>query len=382
LDGEYSVMGDRIFINNDSIRTEEQETIGGKMRKICFIFIIFSIFIFSGCGEKTTEQSKNSFELWNECESISALQNYVAAVTDEKSENFIPVEDRIAVFDMDGTLCGELFPEYIEYLLLEYRCLDDPAYKDIASDELKEVANLIRESGKEYKTPAVDHFDLVHGKAQAKAFEGLTPDEFIAYVKTFLKREARGFKGLTYANSIYKPMIEVVKYLQNNGFTTYIVSGSDRMLCRALACEALDIPENQVIGMDVRLVASNQAGKDGLDYQFNAGGKDKLVRSGELWLKNLKMNKVFNIAQEIGKQPVLSFGNSSGDVSMHEYTVTNNKYKAMAFMLIADDTERDHADMTETNKRKAKWEEKGYTIISMKNDFKTIYGEGVVKTDD
>lgn len=347
------------------------------------LVITFMAAAFAGCNENDEKtDSRNPFELWNECDSISALKDYVATVTDEKSADFIPVEDRIAVFDMDGTLCGELFPEYIEYLLLEYRCLDDPAYKDIADDELREVANLIRESGKEYKTPAVDHFDLVHGKAQAKAFEGLTPDEFIAYVKTFLKREAQGFEGLTYANSIYKPMIEVVAYLQNNGFSTYIVSGSDRMLCRALAGEVLNIPENQVIGMDVRLVAANQGEKDGLDYQFNAGGSDKLVRSGELWLKNLKMNKVFNIAQEIGKQPVLSFGNSSGDVSMHEYTVTGNKYKAMAFMLIADDTERDHADMEETNKRKAKWEEKGYTIISMKNDFKTIYGEGVVKTDD
>jgi len=350
------------------------------MKRFCFILVFFSVFIFSGCDNETL--SGNPFELWNECESVSALKNYVATVTDEKSADFIPVEDRIAVFDMDGTLCGELFPEYIEYLLLEYRCLDDPAYKDIAADELREVANLIRESGKNYKTPDVEHFDIVHGKAQAKAFEGMTPDEFISYVKMFLGRNAQGFQGLTYANSIYKPMIEVVAYLQNNGFTTYIVSGSDRMLCRALAGEVLNIPENQIIGMDVMLVAAHQGEKDGLDYQFNAGGSDKLVRSGELWLKNLKMNKVFNIAQEIGKQPVLSFGNSSGDVSMHEYTVTGNRYKAMAFMLIADDTERDHADMAETNRRKAEWEKKGYTIISMKNDFKTIYGDGVVKTND
>ena len=93
------------------------------------------------------------------------------------------------------------------------------------------------------------------------------------------------------------------------------------------------------------------------------------------------MNKVFNIVQEIGKQPVLSFGNSNGDVSMHEYTITNNKYKALAFMLVADDTERDHADMTETNKRIANWRTRGYQMISMKNDFKTIYGYGVTKTD-
>ena len=93
------------------------------------------------------------------------------------------------------------------------------------------------------------------------------------------------------------------------------------------------------------------------------------------------MNKVFQIAQEIGKQPVLSFGNSSGDVSMHEYTITNNKYRAEAFMLIADDAERDHADLVETGKRAAQWEERGYTVISMKNDFKTIYGYDVVKVD-
>ena len=175
-------------------------------------------------------------------------------------------------------------------------------------------------------------------------------------------------------------MIEVVKYLQDNGFTTYVVSGSDRMLCRVVACETLNIPENQVIGMDVTLVATNQDGKDCLDYQFNEGGEDELVRGDKLWIKNLKMNKVFQIGQEIGKQPVLSFGNSSGDISMHEYTVTNNKYKAMAFMVVADDTDRDHADMVETNKRIALWEQYGYTMISMKNDFKTIYGDNVVKT--
>lgn len=333
------------------------------------------------------------FEYWNECDSLTGLKNYVKTVTDKKSEDFIPVEDRIAVFDMDGTLCGELFPEYLEYLLLEYRCLDNPNYQ--ASEELKAVANLIREAGKTYSTPKVADFDIVHGKAQAEAFAGLTPDEFTAYVKNFLQREAKGFNGLKYADSIYKPMIEVVKYLQANGFKTYIVSGSDRTICRAVACEVLNIPYDQVIGMDVTLVASNEPDSltnedyhyNNLHYQYNddyvknAGQKDALVRGDSLWIKNLKMNKVFNIAQEIGKQPVLSFGNSSGDVSMHEYTVTNNKYKSMAFMLVADDYERDHAKKEETDKRIASWQKYGYTMISMKNDFKTIYGYDVTMTD-
>jgi len=330
-----------------------------------------------GCVRFESKKA-SAFTYWNDCEALTAIQDFVETATDRNSDGYIPVEDRIAVFDMDGTLCGELFPEYIEYLLLAYRCLDDENYE--ASDELKEVATLIREAGKNYKTPAVSGFDLIHGRAQAKAFAGLTSDEFIAYVKNFLELPAQGFEGLTYAESLYKPMIEVVAYLHENDFQVYVVSGSDRMICRAVACEKLNIPENRVIGMEVMMEASNQGDSDNLDYQFNDGGEDVLVRGDELWLKNLKMNKVFRIAQEIGKKPVLSFGNSSGDVSMHEYTITDNKYNAMAFMLVADDAERDHADLNETAKRLADWQKRGYTVISMKDDFKTIYGYDVVMT--
>ena len=90
---------------------------------------------------------------------------------------------------------------------------------------------------------------------------------------------------------------------------------------------------------------------------------------------------VEQIAADIGKVPVLSFGNSSGDCAMHNYCLGNKQYKTETFMLVADDDQRDHADLAEGAKRQAKWEESGYTVISMKNDFKTIYGEGVTKTD-
>lgn len=349
-----------------------------------FALVIVVLISAVGCGD-AEKKNGATFEYWNECAALDGLKDYVAAVTDEKSKDFIPVEDRIAVFDMDGTLCGELFPEYLEYLLLEYRCLDDPDYE--ASEELKAVATEIREAGKNYKTPAISGFDVIHGEAQAKAFAGLTPKQFTEYVENFLNREAQGFTGLKYCDSLYKPMIEVVKFLQENDFAVYVVSGSDRMICRVVACEKLDIPEERIIGMDVNLVATNEPDcesneeyhDNNLHYQFNDGGEDVLVRGDRLWIKNLKMNKVFQIAQEIGKQPVLSFGNSSGDISMHEYTVSGNKYKSMAFMLVADDAERDHADLEETAKRIALWEKYNYTIVSMKNDFKTIYGYNVKK---
>jgi len=339
------------------------------MKKIIiFLSSLVLLFTFVSCNK-----ASNDFELWNDCTSLTNLKEFVnMTTTDEKSEKYIPVEDRIAVFDMDGTLYGELFPEYLEYLMLEYRALDDTTYN--APEDVKEVATLIRESGKTYSTPKVNNFDMVHARAAAKAYSGMTVREFEEYTKNFLKRDVKTFTGMTYKEAFYKPMIEVVKFLQKNNFKTYVVSGSDRALCRVLVCDTLNIPYSQVIGMDVRYKAPNQD-KDSLEYQFTKN--DTLIRTDEVLIKNLKMNKVLNINEEIGKQPVLSFGNSSGDVSMHVYTTTNNKYESRAYMLVADDTERDHANMEETNKRIASWKEYGFNIISMKNDFKTIYGSGV-----
>ena len=246
--------------------------------------------------------------------------------------------------------------------------------------DLKDVGNLILEGSHGDGTGTYpEDMALIHANAQAKAFAGMTLVEFMDYVKNFLNRPADGFKNMKYSESLYLPMIEVVAYLQQNDFITYIVSGSDRFICRAFACEKLNIPFEQVIGMDVYLEASNQGNTDSLDYQYTKD--DKLVRTDQLLLKNLKNNKVVNIAKEIGRQPVLSFGNSSGDSSMHMYTITDNKYKSAAFMLIADDEKRDYGNTTKNTELGKKWEKSGFNVISMKNDFKTIYGYNVEKTE-
>ena len=100
------------------------------MKKIIKLSIIPLLLVtMAGCSNSnTTTQEKNYFELWNDCEVITSLKEYVSDVTNEKSSNFIPKEDRIATFDMDGTFIGELYPTYFEYNLLEYRGLDDPTY--------------------------------------------------------------------------------------------------------------------------------------------------------------------------------------------------------------------------------------------------------------
>ena len=320
---------------------------------------------------------KEYFPLWNQCEALTTLKAYVEDVTNPKSSNYIPVDDRIATFDMDGTFIGELYPTYFEYNLLEYRALDDPTYKDNAPDDVREAAQNIRDYVRN-GTALPAHFDMVHARAAAKAYAGMTIAEFDNYVKAYAATPANGFKGMTYAESFYKPMLNVFDYLKANGFTYYVVSGSDRFICRTLV-ESLGIEPNRVIGMDVCLSSNQQGDNVGVDYTM--GTDEYLVRTDSLIIKNLKTNKVRQISQEIGKIPVLSFGNSSGDCAMHNYCLSNKKYRTATFMLVADDAERDHADLEEGARREAKWREAGYTVISMKNDFKTIYGYGVEKTD-
>ena len=357
------------------------------MRKLMKLWMLTAILtlcgpmMFTSCSKDddiaVTPAKKEYFTLWNNCEALTALKNYVEDVTNPTSKNFIKEEDRIATFDMDGTFVGELYPTYFEYNLLEYRVLDDTAYKDLAPDDVKETAQEIRDFVREGKAlPA--HFDMKHAQAAAKAYAGMTLAEFDAYVKSYASKQANGFRGMTYGQSFYKPMLQVFDYLKDHGFTYYVVSGSDRFICRTLVNE-IGIQPNRVIGMDVKLRSSSQGTEAGVNYTM--GKEEDLVRTDELIIKNLKTNKVLQISQEIGKVPVLSFGNSGGDCAMHNYCLSNPTYKTAAFMLIADDDARDHANREKALNLGKQWREAGYHVISMRDDFKTIYGDGVEKVD-
>lgn len=346
------------------------------MKKCFLLSAVVLTGIFVGCSKDNLEPEKNYFASWNPCEALTALTEYVTDVTDSRSSNYIKEEDRIATFDMDGTFVGELYPSYFEYNLLEYRVLDDPSYKDKAPEDVKEAAQAIRDfvrNGK--KLP--DGFDMIHARAAAKAYAGMTVAEFDAYVKAYAAKPANGFTGMTYGRSFYKPMLEVFDYLKDHGFTYYVVSGSDRFICRALV-SAIGIAPNRVIGMDVTLTSSSQGEDAGVNYTM--GSDEDLVRTDELIIKNLKTNKVLQITQEIGKVPVLSFGNSGGDAAMHNFCL-GNSLKSAAFMLIADDDERDHANREKALALGSQWKEAGYHVISMRDDFRTIYGTGVKKVD-
>ena len=315
------------------------------------------------------------FSQWNGgAPSLKALTEYVEAVTDETSPDYIPPVDRIATFDMDGTLMAELAPTYLEVMLLTERILADASWQP--DEEMLEFGRMTRDHAPDKSFPA--DYDYEFSYHQAKAFAGMTLTEYADFITRFLVREADGFDGMTYANAYYLPMAEVVEYLQDNGFKCYIVTGSDRFIARTFLEGILDIPYENIIGSDTALEARNQGDTDGIEYVFT--GDDVLVRTDRLLIKDLKTNKVLQIAQEIGRQPVLSFGNSSGDVSMHNYALCNNRYRSAAFQLIADDDVRDYGNPEKGPGLREKWEGMGYNVISMRDDWKTIYGEDVVKT--
>ena len=329
----------------------------------------------SGCAGVNLQfnlASSAKLEYWSE-DSVAAasIRDYVSRVTDSHSEAYIPVEDRIAVFDLDGTLMGELYPSYFEYMMFIHRALHDDTYD--APADMKEFAEAL-EAGV-YNGNKPDNHERLHAKYAGQAYAGMTPDELREYTGEYMKSQADGFTNLTRGDAFYWPMVSLVKYLEANDFTVYVVSGSDRTVVRQLVKDNLGIPENRVIGMSYTMVANGQNGEDGLEYIYTKD--DEVILGGDLIIKTIKMNKVSAIAEEIGKVPVLSFGNTAGDQSMAQYTVNNDRYETKAYMLMCDDLEREHGNMKKADEMKQMCDDCGFEPISMRDDFATIYGDDV-----
>ncbi|MBR2829592.1 MAG: haloacid dehalogenase-like hydrolase [Solobacterium sp.] len=339
---------------------------------ICFMFT-------TGRGaapapaEPTPDDTAEVLSLWTEGSAPKQqLIDYVTAVTDENSDDFIPVEDRIAVFDMDGTLACETYYTYYDTMMFIEYCLND--HPDRVSDELKAIASEIKPGYVADETLARNF---------AKAYAGMTVEEFYNYAVEFGKKKTASFVNMRYIDNFYLPMVELVKYLYDNGFTVYVISGTERTTTRAIVANspisAYVTPEH-VIGTDFEVKqAGHEEESSNMNYKYENG--DELVLTGGFVQKNLNSNKAIYIEQEIGQRPVLAFGNSGSDTSMMNYTIdSRNPYRAEAYMIVADDSEREWGTQ-DWEKKSAEYREKGFTPISMKNDFAVIYPDGIVKAE-
>ena len=323
----------------------------------------------------TENDTTNYIAHWTKNSTVEkSLRDYVTKVTNENDkENFIPVEDRIAVFDMDGTLtCETYFTYYDTMMFIEY-CLND--YKDKVSEELKEVARNIKPGYVADETLARNF---------AKAYAGMTMEEFYNYAVEFGKKKTDSFNNMRYIDNFYLPMAALVKYLYENKFTIYVISGTERTTTRAIVANSpiKDYVERRnVIGTDFEVkVKGHETELSNMDFKYENG--DELVLTGGFIQKNLNANKSIYVEREIGKRPVLAFGNSGSDTSMMNYTIdSRNPYEAKAYMVIADDNVREWGKQ-DYDKKAEEYIAKGYIPISMKNDFAEIYEANITRADE
>ena len=333
-------------------------------------WVAWRIVVLAWCAAAAWADACAELSLWrDEAPAKKALLGYLESVTREGSADYVPPAGRIAVFDFDGTLFCETAPTYFDWLLFAKRALDDPTYR--ATPEQRAMATETRVSG---KAPGLT---LEREEMMACAYRGMSLEWFDSFVRDFMEEPHIGFTNMKQGDAFYRPMVEVVELLIAKGFSVYVCSGSDRQILRALVPRAIDLPPHRMIGSDSVIVAEAQNGRDGLSFTY--GADDRLVFSGKLQVKNLQMNKVTAIKREIGVQPILSFGNSFTDASMSNYVLSRNPRKAMAFMLLCDDTEREYGNLAKAEKMRMESVQNGWIPVSMRDDWKTIYGEGVEK---
>lgn len=307
----------------------------------------------------------------DDSEAAKDLNDYLLAVTDESSSDYIPAKDRIAVFDLDGTLMCETYPFCFEYMVFADYALKHS--EDMPEEVLAVAQEIVDATGGEKPSG----MSTRQAEAAAKAYKGMTMAELAKVVEDFKASEAWGFTDMTRGEAWYKPMVELFEKLQKNGFSVYVVTATERNIVRQVVADTLDIPPSHVIGTEYGYIATNQGDTADTDYTFQS--KDKIVFDGNYYGENAKTSKVDAIVREIGQQPVLAFGNSSGDLAMEVYTITGNPYLSKAYMVLADDAEREYGDPDGAAEKKASYRKMGIGTISMREDFRTIYGDGVKK---
>ena len=202
-----------------------------------------------------------SLQNWTEGSAAAkSITDYVKSVCTEGSESYVAPADRIAVFDVDGTLCGERFPTYFDNCLMFQRILHDNSCKVSAEDKAYTEAY---EKSMLYGLPKPET-DKSSGQILAEAFKGFTVEEYQAYIRDFMETPAWGFEGMNYGEAYFQPMVSLVKYLREHDYAVYIVSATYRDAVRVMTEGVLDeyIPYDRVIGTDLKYVASGDAARD------------------------------------------------------------------------------------------------------------------------
>lgn len=297
---------------------------------------------------------------WNDTAPKRAIFEFVGRVTQKESTDFVPASERIAVFDNDGTLWAEQ-PVYFQLAFAVDRVVamapehpdwkETPLFKGILEDDLKAVAA----SGE-------------HGllEIMAATHAGLSTTEFGAIVDGWLATAQHPKFKKPYTGLVYQPMLELLAYLRANGFKTFIVSGGGVEFMRRFAERVYGIPPEQVVGSSGAVV-----------FKMLNDGSVQLIKEPKVEFVDDGPGKPVGINRFIGRQPIFAFGNSDGDLQMLQYTASGQGARFMG-LVHHTDGEREWAydrasHIGKLDKALDEATAKGWTVVDMKTDWKTIF---------
>jgi phosphoglycolate phosphatase-like HAD superfamily hydrolase len=307
----------------------------------------------------TVARAQEPLPSWNEGLSKNAILEFVAKVTKEGSPDFVPVPERIAAFDNDGTLWAEQ-PMYFQlFFALDRVKALAPKHPEWKGKE--PFASLLKGDVK----GALAGGDKAILEIVMATHAGMTTEEFEQTVKDWLASARHPKTGRLYTEMVYQPMLELLAYLRSNGFKTFIVSGGGVEFMRPWTEKVYGIPPEQVVGSSIKT-----------KFELR-NGKPAIVRLPELNFIDDKAGKPVGINQYIGRQPIAAFGNSDGDLQMLQWT-TAGKGARLALIVHHTDADREWAynrksSVGRLDKALDEAKAKGWTVVDMKNDWKAIF---------
>ncbi len=317
---------------------------------------VILIFAFAVISSPLFAQSSDPLPSWKEGATKQALIQFVREVTDLDSANFVVPADRIATFDNDGTLWSEK-PMYFQILFaldqIKAQAADHPEWKTTKPYSLVLNGHLEQLSEE----------DVMHLVAQTHT--GMVSDDFTSIVKSWVSTAKHPITGRPYTGMVFQPMLELLSYLEDNGFKNFIVSGGGNAFMRAWATDVYGIPSERIIGTRLSAEFVNIDG----DYQVK--------RAPGIDVNNDKVEKPLQIYQHIGKRPIASFGNSDGDLQMLQWTTSGTGARLAMYVHHTDEQrewkyDRD-SSVGKLDKGLDEAKEKGWLVADMKNDWGQIY---------
>jgi phosphoglycolate phosphatase-like HAD superfamily hydrolase len=299
---------------------------------------------------------------WNQTDAKAAVIAFVERVTDPDSDDFVPASERIATFDNDGTLWAEK-PVYFQLLF--------------AIDRLREMAKADPDilSSDVLRAAADGDFETVAAAGKDGLLEivrtthsGLSVDEFQAQAQAWLDQARHPETKMAYDAMLYQPMLELLRYLRDEGFRTYIVSGGGLHFIRAFSEDAYNIPPEQVIG-----TTGNAS------YEVRDGVPTVMKDPGIFFIDD-KAGKPLAIDARIGRRPILAAGNSDGDFQMLEWTTAGTGPR-LGLIVHHTDGEREFAYDRDSHVGRLdrgldEAAERGWVLIDMKQDWARVWPQG------